>query len=637
MCQPKRNSTTTAVRGRTDEEMRNCGKLSVKQAELAAEINRSPLHSAISFHQQPMLKPLNCSRLVLSKYSVLLVAWLPFCFWTILINASTVSPAAKTDAILILDAQPISRSLSSDSRAYIVTGPNFGIYTAHGEIFSITPKRGGKYTFIVQSDESQLVIWLSKAGTPIKSANDEKEALMFRNQISAELQANTTYELGVGAKGFADETLPKLPVHYRVGVYSKPDSPFPDDPLQPIDQLFLGSNIIDFQHHVSQFGHYPARRFKIKLAENKKQWIQITAKGFGIDPLIEIWPPFSYIQNQLNKAHHSKINTHQSTAQIDGDTANVAILASGEGGRELSEVEMSRLANNRITVQVNAYATEPIRGLSAKLREVLNDPIVSLPTGVFLGGLISYLFYRRSVARRLILYKLQYDNTVLRADDALKSSRLRVMRGDEPITEHVGVCSVSIRFQGHRDLREEEIIEPIRLKFKGMTSILRATATGSTGWKSLSIPATDPMSVEVGVKHLSAASSLTVNVFYTQAEYEGITVDSSGQLVDGEIRRDSNNIFSRRAWILLLVLATLYFPLIGVATLVDNYLVQLPFWLYHLKMNAVKWWWLWLILYGSGQLLSPQSPITKMFTRFRSSSVRERSILLEAEPAPRVN
>jgi hypothetical protein len=500
----------------------------------------------------------------------------------------------------------------------------------------------GTYTFIVQSDQSRLVVWLSARGTPIKMAKYVNTPLTYRYELSSELQPSILYELCIGTAGFMDRTLAELPVHYRVGVYSKSDYLFPDDPLVPIDDLSIGSNTIDFQHHVSNFSTYPTRRFRVRLAEKKKQWIRVTARSNGFDPMIYLWQPGS-LKEDTTASLHSMGNTKRATIQIDGDTVNIAFCALPIFEEPLSDKQQSTLLSASLAVQVESYESEPTKRFIQRLRDILADPIIGPFSGIVVGGLLTYLFYLRSMARRLVLYKLQYDNTVLQADDALKSSHLRVMRGDELVTEHVGVCRVSIRFHGQRDLREQDVVEPIRLTFGNMSSILRASAKGSVGWKSISIPPENTMAVELTVRHLTNTSSIDVDVFYTQVEPMPITVTGSGRLIDGEIRRDRDRVRSARVWVSI-ALATffvIYYPVIWIILLIDSYLVQLPFWLIEVINYAQYLVWLPIAAGVFGYFLYISNWFTDKFrrvlSRLKKNSEQGNLLVFETEPAPKIN
>ena len=497
------------------------------------------------------------------------------------------------------DAPPIARTLSETSKALIVIGPDFGITTAHGELIDFTPGKPGKYVFVVECQQSRLAVWLEKLQSPLKIANDTGTRAAYRYEIATELEGGTSYALGIGIGAFRDDTLATLPIHYRVGVYSANGIRFPYDPLLQVDEISEGTSYSFDLSRRFYFASRPARYFRLRLPDKGRRWIRATVTTNTFFPDLWVFDPQKPLGEGKYWRHHGRArSTIQCTQRIDGDEAEIAVIL--ESPASLSE---SGLRQANFVLRVDRSEFDPSQTPFAQLRNVLIDPVVSLFLGILVGGCLSYLFYKRSVSRRTLLYRLVSDQSVLWAGEPLKSSRLRVMRGDEPILESVGVCSVLLSFRGHRDLRADEVLEPIRLRFVGMTSILRATARGSAEWKSISIPSLSPMSVDIQIVNITPSSKLHVDIFYTQKPVATeIIVSCTGKFVDGTVQYDRGGTRSIRRSTRFIAL--LVFPLAPLLMVLDTWFLQLPDPLYWLvdKLTspvvffaAVYWvvfaWW----------------------------------------------
>lgn len=351
----------------------------------------------------------------------------------------------------------------------------------------------------------------------------------------------------------------------------------------PVDSFVEGSSRFSFAQSSYPFLGRHARYFKVRVSDAGKRWLRasVEAKSFVpsvliLDPVKQVIIGDGWYERRRRESQH--------IARVEGDEVEVIVSATS------TDLKAQAAALGDFVLSADFHHADPSLGVMAKSRDFLSDPFVGLAAGIFVGAVLSYFFYKRSIARRTVLYALVLDRTVLHYEQT-RASRLKVMRGDKAVLEHVGACSVTIRFKGLRDLRKEDIIEPIRLGFNKITSILRATADATPGWGKI-VLRDDSKSIEVPVEHLKSGDRLQLDVFYTQKDLSAVEVRESGRFVDGDILPDRDNLHRWRTRIAVSIFAV-YLLAILVAAF-DVWIFQLPMGIARLTADilAAPSWWL---------------------------------------------
>jgi hypothetical protein len=129
-----------------------------------------------------------------------------------------------------------------------------------------------------------------------------------------------------------------------------------------------------------------------------------------------------------------------------------------------------------------------------------------------------------------------------------------------------------------------------------MTSILRATATAIGDWESIAVPSDALTSVEVVPRLLRPGDTLELDVFYTQAKPEKLSVTAAGKIVDGSIIPDKGfDIWRLRFGIAIF---GAYFAAVLI-NLIDLW-VPVPISVLDLTHALLSGWrfpWMWLVLW----------------------------------------
>lgn len=429
-----------------------------------------------------------------------------------------------------VDGEPREAHIAEGSPREVVVGQDWAISVSHGTFTPLVLSTSGHYTVVVESYQAPLTLWLSEQDRPLAMSDTVTQDGQFQYRLTYDLVADHRYQVGVGVEGQVTGD-----VRYRIAVYSSSTRSMPLDPKCRLDPLLEGKTAsLAFVDGGCPFLQQVARYFKLPRPEGDKTWLRIDVKAGGFIPGVEIYDPAKngrtgegWLDRRRRQAQY--------TGQLKGTEADLIVWAN----RTDLTTHPASLGDFALTARF--YRLDPSRGFMAKSRDFLSDPLVSLAVGVLLGGILTYLFYRRGVARRAILYSLVADRTILRADET-KESRLQVMRGSEAVSDHVGVCSAQVRFRGLRDLSEGDLVKPIRLEIVGASSILRATASANHGWQSVSIPPDAPTSIELSPKHLRSGDILQLDVFYTKKDSAKVSLKPDGEINDGNIRPDSDGL-----------------------------------------------------------------------------------------------
>jgi hypothetical protein len=149
-------------------------------------------------------------------------------------------------------------------------------------------------------------------------------------------------------------------------------------------------------------------------------------------------------------------------------------------------------------------------------------------------------------------------------------------------------------------------VEPIQLRFDNITSILRATAKATSGWRSITLPPAAPTSVEIPVSLLKSGDRMLLDVFYTQSEPREVEVGrGAGRFVDGDIRPVRDNF---RRWYPAIGLSLGAFYLLPIIIhVIDRWGFQLPMVIFYSadEMEDMRWlpifgWFLWIFWLARG-------------------------------------
>jgi len=298
---------------------------------------------------------------------------------------------------------------------------------------------------------------------------------------------------------------------------------------------------------------YPAHFFRVRLSDKEKQWVRVSVTAPWIAPSIYLFDLEDHSIIAQSSFREGSAQQNIVSKEVKGDEVGIAIQ---------DRLDAPNSSNTPFEMTVGNYSGDPEAPPLTRIRSLVSDPLVGLLSGIAIGGALSYLFYRRSIARKNLSYQVESDKVVMRSEDA-QSSDLQVLWGGRQITSNVCLCALTMRLRSHRDVSRDDIKEPIRIAFQSATSLLRVSAEASPGWEGISIPPEQPKAVELHVNHLRPKDWIRLDVFYTQNSVQPISVLPQGRILDGTISKDRGTLPPY----LLSVLLVAIFAMFGLVTI----------------------------------------------------------------------